>query len=71
MKLPRENKSDNFQDYTNAEVRTVLTWGKRYFNHAGLLCLFHPMVYFRWLDYKGRVRNANYNYWIVCYVFGI
>ena len=71
MKLPRNNKEDNFQDYTNNEVRIATTWSKRYFNHSVLLCFFHPYVYYQWLDYKGRVRNANYNYWIICYAFGI
>ena len=71
MKLPRDNKTDPFMDYTNQEVRNAIAFGKKYFNHPSLLCLFHPWVFYQWLDYKGRVRNANYNYWIVCYALGI
>ena len=75
MKLPRDNKKDMWQDYSNKEVRQVVEWSRKYFNKPCVLCVFHPLVYVQWLDYKFRMkksgRHANFDYWIVCYALGI
>ena len=79
MKLPRDNKETNYEDYTNDEVRIALSWSKKYFNKPNRLRVKHPYIYHQWLDYKSRVCNnfpehivmEYYNYWIMCYPFGI
>ena len=63
--------SNKGESYSYDEVCNNLYWFRRYIDTPNLLLLFHPLVYFQWLDYRSRVKNPNYNYWLVCYAFGI
>jgi len=75
MKLPRNNKNTVWEDYSNKEVRTSIEWSRKYFNKPEILCVFHPCIFINWLYYKQRLeksgREPNYNYWLICYAFGI
>lgn len=77
--LPRDNKSTNFEDYTNQEVRDGINFARYYLNNPEKLLRDNTTIYNQWLDYKSRVCNnfpehivmEYFNYWIMCYPFGI
>lgn len=75
VKLPRDNKKTNFEDYTNDEVRVAIKWSISYLNRPDILRIKHIMIYRQWKQYekklKGLNEEPNYNHWIICYPFGI
>lgn len=67
------NSSKTGKNYSYDDVCGNLFWFRWYIDRPDLLCFFHPLAYFQWLDYKYNydLKHPNYNYWLVCYAFGI
>jgi len=71
IKKSPNNKLTPFENYTNEEVRDGINWSYQYVCNPDKLEQDCPVAFMAWRDYESRVENANYNYWIISYAFGI